>query len=78
MQGFKRRKTCGDGGYQTKQSSVKIEEIIHIDLTGHGILGDIKADPEDQCLQSARDTAGDIKADPEDQLCGLPRTHQGT
>ncbi|CAL5228375.1 g11496 [Coccomyxa viridis] len=66
MQGFKRRKACGCGDHQTKPTSIKIEQVIEIDLPGQGTLVDIKADPEDRRLQPAPDTAGDIKADPGD------------
>ena len=67
MQGFKRRKACGCGDHQTDSTSIKIEQVIEIDLPGQGTLVDIKADPENRRLQPAPDTAGDIKADPGDQ-----------
>ena len=75
MQGFKRRKACGNGNYQKSSTSAKTEKVVQNDLPRQKPLaqpapdttGNIKAEPEDQPLQPAQGTAGGIKVNPRDQ-----------
>ena len=60
MQGLKRRKAGGHGSHQARSTSFKIEPTPQIDLTGQETLG--KADPEENRLQPAQDTAEDISS----------------